>query len=118
MNLVHDALDAQVVDRHGIRIGRVDGIVLTWDDGAPPCVAFIELGPVPLAHRLHPRIGAWLVRWLRGRGSAMAEPFRVPWTALRRTGNDFAIDCEAADTPAWAGEHWTRERVVGRIPGA
>ena len=118
MDLVHGGLDAQLVDRVGMKIGRIDSIVLEVGGDGPPRVVAAELGPVPLAGRVHPRLAAWLAGWLERRGSALAKPYRIAWSALRRVDNDFQVDVDAASTPIWAGEHWTRERVIGRLPGA
>ncbi len=121
MRIVHDCLDAQLLDRRGTKMGRVDSIVAVVDDEAPdrpPTVVAIEIGAVPLAHRLHPRIGRWVARWLARRDAANARPFRIDWSDLRRRGNDFVVDVDARDTPAWTSERWAASRIVKRIPGA
>ena len=118
MDLVHDCLDAQLVDRAGRKIGRIDSIVIALDDDGPPRVVAVECGPLPLARRIHPRLAAWLGGWLRRRGSPLSTPYRIAWSQLRSAGRDFAIDADAASTPLDAGERWTRENVIGRIPGA
>ena len=65
MNLTRDILDQQVVDRAGQRLGKVDGVILELRDGEPPRVAAIEIGPVTLTRRIHPRLAEWLGGWLR-----------------------------------------------------
>lgn len=118
MDLVHDYLDAQRVDRAGTKIGRIDSLVIAVDGDGPPRIVAAESGPVPLARRIHPRLAAWLAGWLRRRGSPLAQPYRIAWAELRPYGRDFAIGIEGASTPLDAGERWTREHVVCRIPGA
>ncbi|HEX8073129.1 MAG TPA: hypothetical protein VF546_24490 [Pyrinomonadaceae bacterium] len=118
MDLVRDCLDKQLVDRRGRKMGRVDGIVLAWEPGAQPRVVGIEVGAVTQAARLHPRLGAWLARFVRRRGRAQADPYRIPWAKVTPTGNDVTVGVEAERTPALAWERWLREHVIGRIPGA
>ena len=58
MNLVHDVLDRVVVDRNEKHLGRVDGLVLELRDGAPPRVAYVEIG----AETASRRVAGWLTR--------------------------------------------------------
>ena len=119
MELIHDVLDAQLLDRKGRKIGRVDSIVVALDVAGPPRVVGVESGPVPLAARVHPALAARLSAWLRRRGSVLATPYRIAWSSLRRDGNDFAVDdTDAGTTPIFAGERWTREHLIGHVPGA
>jgi hypothetical protein len=118
MRLVHDCLDAQLIDRAGVRFGRVDRIVVVIDGDRPPSATVVEIGAVAIAARAHPRVGAWLARWFARRGSVLATPFTIPCPALRRDGNDFRVELDATTTPAWTGERWARDRIVARIPGS
>ena len=52
MDLVRDVLDKQLVDRHGTKMGRVDGIVVELRPGRPPEVIALETGPLTLARRI------------------------------------------------------------------
>ena len=118
MELIHDVLDAQLRDRDGRKIGRIDSIVIAVDDAGPPRVVAVECGPVPLAMRVHPRLASWLARWLQRRRPVLAVSWRIDWSALRRADNDYVVDAADARVPAQAGERWTRERVIDRIPGS
>src|SRR3954468_21081815 len=60
LHLAHDLLDAQLMDRRGERIGRVDELVLELREGEPARVVAILVGGTPRAER----IGHWMV-WLR-----------------------------------------------------
>lgn len=117
MNLTRDILDQQVVDRTGQRLGKVDGIILELRDGEPPRVAAIEIGPVTLTRRIHPRLAEWLGRWLRRHGPRSDGTLRIPWSKVRAIGVDVRVDLIADGTPARAWEEWLREHVVRRIPG-
>jgi hypothetical protein len=118
VDLVHDLLDQQVFDKQEKPIGRVDGIVLTLRDGAPPRVREVRIGGTVLARRLHPRLARWAA-WLRGRwGTRDATPTALAVKSLRRRGLGWATDdVDARDTPALAWELWLRTHVVARLPG-
>jgi sporulation protein YlmC with PRC-barrel domain len=119
MELVRDILDKQVVDRNETKMGKVDGIVAELREGAPPRVAFIEIGSVALARRLGPRLGR-LVSRLSARlgGEAHREPYRVPWQKVRDIGVDIELDLEVHETTIFDWQDWLRDHVIGKIPGA
>ncbi len=48
MELIHDLLDKDVLDRNGRTMGRVDGIVIEVRESAPPRVVCIEIGAAAL----------------------------------------------------------------------
>jgi hypothetical protein len=117
-DLVRDVLDEQLVDRHGVRIGKVDGVVLEVREGRPPRVVAVETGAVTLAARLHPRLGRWLARLIRHWGLPVNARERIPWSRVSFKGIDLRVDADAEEMGALAAERWLRERVVGRIPGS
>jgi sporulation protein YlmC with PRC-barrel domain len=117
MNLTRDILDQQVVDRTGQRLGKVDGVILEVRKGQPPRISAIEIGPVTLARRMHPRLAAWLGRWLTRHGPRSDGTLRIPWSKVRSIGVDVRVDLEAEGTTARAWEEWLRDRVIRRIPG-
>ncbi|MCA1815310.1 MAG: hypothetical protein LC746_02670 [Acidobacteria bacterium] len=118
MDLVRDCLDKQLVDRHGRRMGRVDGIVIEIGGDAQPRVASVEVGVVTQVSRLHPRLGRFAARLARRWGKAAGDPYRIPWSQITATGVNVTAGVEAEKTPAFAWEKWLRAKVVGRIPGA
>jgi sporulation protein YlmC with PRC-barrel domain len=118
MNLIRDVLDKQLVDRNGQPMGKVDGLVLELGDGGPPRVAYVEVGALTQARRLHPRLGKWVARLMKRWGVKSDESFRIPWSKIVVTGNDVTAGVEAEETPALSLELWLRKKVVGRIPGA
>jgi sporulation protein YlmC with PRC-barrel domain len=116
MELGRQVLDQQLVDRHGVNIGKVDGIVLQLRDDQPPRVAAILTGGHLLARRLHPRIES-LARWLTRRwGPGNLEPLRIPWSKVMKIGVDVKVDVAAEQGVPW--EHWVREHILRHIPGA
>jgi sporulation protein YlmC with PRC-barrel domain len=118
VELVRDLLDNQVIDRRGLRIGKVDGVLLSVVDGRAPRVIAIELGVTTLAHRLHPRIGRWLERTIRRHRMRLLERTRIPWSRVARVGIDLRVDLDGERTRAHVGERWLRTHLVARIPGS
>ena len=116
MDLVRDLLDAQLVDRHGRNIGRVDGIVLNLRHGSPPRVAAMEIGAVTLARRLH------VERWFRAVMSRISpvsiEPVRLGLETIRDVGVDIELDVDADSDPGLLRlEKWLERHVISKIPG-
>ena len=117
MHLVADVLDKQVTDRERQPLGRVDGIVILTRRGLPPRVAFLELGTVTLARRLHPRLARW-VEWIERRfGVHQETPLRLNFDRITSVGLDVRVDVDGRRTTAFVWEDWWRG-VLRHIPGA
>ena len=116
MDLISEVLDNQLVDCNQVRMGRADGIVAVLRKKQPPCLAYIESGPITLAARLHPRLGRWLANVVSKFDLTYLESFRIPWPKVLDVGIDIALDLEAEHTAAFALERWLRKRIIGRIP--
>ncbi len=116
LDLIKDVLDNQLVDLHGRRMGKADGIVIRLRKDKPPKVAYIEVGGPTLAARLHPRLGKWATDLAKRFGPG-GEPYRIPWSKLKSVGIDIQVLVDAEKTPVLAFEQWLREHVVSRIPG-
>ena len=118
LHLVHDVLDAQLVDRHKRKIGRVDSLVLTLADGRPPRVTAILVGgPVRAA-----RSGRWmqlLSRAMRVLGRVRTQGVSViPFSQVRRIADTIQVDVDGDELDAGHLEAWLAERVVRHIPGS
>ena len=118
MKLIRDCLDKQLVDRHGHKMGRVDGIVLEFAADTQPRIAAVEVGAVTQYRRIHQRLARFVAACARRWGREHPDPYRIPWAQVVPTGNDVTVDVEAEETPALAWERWLRARVIARIPGA
>jgi sporulation protein YlmC with PRC-barrel domain len=118
MELSLDVLDQQVIDREGKLMGKVDGIVLELRDGKPPRVARLVIGGGTAARRVNARFGAWLLRWRQRWGPENDRPLEVPWSKVLKIGVDVKVDIDCEETSAFAWEHWVRDHIIGRIPGA
>jgi sporulation protein YlmC with PRC-barrel domain len=118
MKLGQALLDQQVIDRNDRLMGKVDGVVLELRKGRPPRVAALVIGGGTAARRVHPRWARWLLQWRRRWGPRTDEPLEVPWSKVLKIGVDVKVDLDAERTSALAWEHWIRDRIIGRIPGA
>lgn len=116
MDIVRQILDQQLVDRSGINIGKVDGVLLELRGDLPPRISAVLTGGHLLARRFHPRIESWVRRLTRRWGPRNDEPFRIPWSKVRKIGIDVRVDVGADEMVPW--EHWVRDHIIGRIPGA
>ena len=116
IDLGQQVLDQQLVDRSDHNMGKVDGVALELREGEPPRVAAILTGGHLFSRRLHPRIERWVRRLTIGFAPSQLEPIRIPWSRVKKIGVDVKVDFSAADAMPW--EHWVRDRIVRRIPGA
>ena len=118
LNLVHDVLDAQLVDRRKRKIGRVDALTLELrDDGSPRVAAILIGGPVRAE-----RIGRWMTRLSKlmrrlGRVSRSGTS-RIPFDAVRCIGETIQVDVDGESLETDHLEDWLKEHVVCRIPGS
>jgi hypothetical protein len=118
LHLTHDVLDAQLLDRHDKRIGRVDALALELRPGRPPRVATILVGGPVRAQR----IGRWMV-WLSGVMRTLgrvrsAGVSRIPFSAVRCIGSTIKVDVDGDELESGHAERWLAEHVICRIPGA
>jgi hypothetical protein len=118
VRLVESCLDKQLIDRRGRKMGRVDGIVLTVAAGARPRVAYVEIGAVARARRLHPTIARWVAAWSRRWGAMRENPYRLSFDRVVVEGVNVLAAVDAEATPALAWERVLRRVIVKRIPGA
>ena len=116
MDIGRQMLDQQLVDRNDLAVGKVDDIVLELRDGAAPRIAALLTGGHILAHRLHPGLERLMRRMTRGWGPGSHEPLRIPWSKVRKIGIDVKVDIGADEWLPW--EHWVRDHIIRRIPGA
>jgi hypothetical protein len=118
IDIIRDILDKQLIDKEETKMGRVDGIVLSIDDG-PPRIDHFELGLAVLARRVHPRLERWL-QALRERWSPRRSARQmVPWSAvLDINPHAIQLDLNAIETPAFDWERWLRKHIVSKIPGS
>jgi sporulation protein YlmC with PRC-barrel domain len=116
MDIGREILDQQLVDRTGVNIGKVDGVMLELREGSAPRVSAVLTGGHLFARRLHPRIESWMRKLTSGWGPESHEPFRIPWSKVKKIGVDVKVDIEADRVIPW--ERWIQDHIISRIPGA
>ena len=118
MHVFRDLLDKQLLDMNGIKIGKIDGIVMTAAPGGQPRLASIELGSVTLARRLGPRAARLVARIAEAISGKRYVPFRIPWNKITDIGVDVEVAVELQSTPLNAWRQRLREHIHSHIPGA
>ena len=118
LQLSHDVIDSQLVDKHREKIGRVDELLIELEEGKPPRVATIVIGGMARARR----VGDWLVACHRAVHALFGEReehvSHVPFDAVRCIADTIELDVEAKELESMHLERWLGERVICRIPGA
>ena len=117
-DLVRDLLDTKVVDRHGREMGRVDGVILETEDGRPPRVAAIELGPSTLFRRVRPMLGRWASGLERALGIDEGRPLRIPFAQILDLADHVKVDLAAGETPAMTLERRLRAIIRATLGGS
>jgi sporulation protein YlmC with PRC-barrel domain len=116
-----EVLDRQIVDPNGRLAGRVDDLELVFpEEGTgPPYVVAIISGPGALARRLGGRLGAWIETALgRLQDQRPAHPARLPFSVVKRIGNDVEVSVTRETLESDRLERWVAKHVIGKIPGA
>lgn len=115
-------LDRQIIDRDGRLSGKVDDLELTppeGDEGGPPVVTAVLAGPGALARRLRGSLGAWLESvYSRLHPSAEPGPARIPFGVVKEIAATVGLSVPKSDLELSQFEAWTRDHLIGRIPGA
>jgi hypothetical protein len=118
LHLVHDVQDAQLHDRKHRNIGRVDGLVLEFQEGRPLRVATILVGG-PIRDE---RIGRWvlgLTRLLRKFARMKSDGVsQIPFSAVREISHCVEVDVDGQTLESEHLERWLCENVVRRVPGS
>lgn len=118
LELVHDVLDAQLVDHVKEKVGRIDSLLLELRDGEPPRIAAILMGGPVRAARIG-RVMVWLSHAMRALGRVQRRGVtRVDWAAVREIGDTIRIEVEERTLESEYVERWLSRHVICRIPGA
>jgi sporulation protein YlmC with PRC-barrel domain len=113
-------LDRQLIDKDGRLAGKVDDLELELPSGGgPPVVTAILSGPGALSRRVGGRLGAWLEAVSnRLRGGDDRHPARVSFGLVKRIGSAVDLSVAKAELETNRLEAWTRDHLIGRLPGA
>jgi hypothetical protein len=121
LHLSLDLLDRQLLDRNATPCGNVDDVELIVESDGNVRVTALLTGPGMLAPRLGARrLGAWLHRTSQ---ALRPDPdgrdrSRVPIELAYEIGPAVRIAVDAADLASHDLEGWTRDHVIGNVPGA
>lgn len=99
MLLVRQVLDREIVDRDGLKSGKVDDIVLRLSENGPPVVDAIRCHNGALADQLGPRAGgleAWFQRRVLGYPTKR-NPIDVPWFRVTKIDVVVRLDVDRLD---------------------
>ena len=114
-------LDRQLLDRNGRLCGKVDDLELTEPDRSGNVyVSAIVCGPGALLSRMgRRRLGGWLRRTVaREFPSTRDDPVRIPFSVVSDIGSHVTLAMDSEEVATFAAERWTRDHVIGHIPGS
>src|SRR5690242_16510243 len=116
MHVARDLLDREVVDRNGREMGRVDGVLLDVQDGKPPQLAAILIGPSALGYRLQPGLGRLVRRIERWWRLGENRPAQIGFSDVVEIGRRVRLRLAVGDTDVDALERRLRDWIAW-LPG-
>jgi hypothetical protein len=112
-------LDRQIVDKDGKMAGNIDDLELTEDPNGAPYVTAILAGPGALARQLGGKIGHWMESVHRRlHEDEQPGPPRISFGVVRKIDNHVEVIVSREELAISRFEDWTRDHIIGRIPGA
>ncbi len=118
LQLGKHVLDKGILDRDGLRCGKVDDLVVEVpDDGSDPYLVALVTGPQAFSRTVG-RPLAWAARTVyRLLGVERPEPVEVEWEHVAAIDVAVHLDFDSEHTPLQAVADAAR-RIVEKIPGA
>jgi sporulation protein YlmC with PRC-barrel domain len=111
-------LDRQILDRHGVRCGKVDDLELTVDEDGPPRVTAVIVGPGALLTRTHhTRLGHWLRRLIPVLSDGH-DGGRIPIRHVAALDDHVTVSLEAEQLASHHVETWVQDHVIAHLPGS
>ena len=124
MDLGKHVLDKELLDRRGLRAGRVDDLILEIPDGhdgavlPEPEVAAIVSGPMALQPILSAPM-RWLARHVyRLLGLKDPRPVEIPWSDVTKIDVAVHMDQDRDGSGMTALAKAVDRRFIGHVPGA
>ena len=113
-------LDHQLRARDGELCGKVDDLEIEPTDDGTWYVTAILTGPGHLLYRVRRRVvGQWLSKLTTHiERSTLDDPGRIPYSRVSDIGVTVDLAVDADDVATFAAERWTRDHIVGHIPGS
>lgn len=121
IQLGRQVLDKGVRDRHGLRCGKVDDLVLEVPDqetSVPPRLRALLTGPTAFASTLPAPLPALTRMLYRLLGVRDPHPLEIGWRHVTRIGPTVDLDIDAAHSDIDALADVLDERVIRHLPGA
>lgn len=113
-----DLLDRQILDRDDEPVGKVDDVELSDPAHGPIRLVALLLGPQAYGYRLGGRLGRWIAATSE-RLSGTAEPIRLPMELVDQIGVSIKLKVGINELDRVERlDHWLRDYLIGRIPGA
>jgi len=118
MDLVRDILDKQLLDQNGVKMGKIDGLLLVVEAGRQPHVTHIQLGAVVLARRLGSLCGR-IVEEIAARfgGEERRHPIMIPWSKIADIGVDIELAIDSRKSPLSDVANWLNRKITARFGG-
>jgi hypothetical protein len=114
-----ELLDRQIVDVAGDPAGKVDDLELTELEDGTLVVSAILSGPGALGGRLGGRLGtAVATMFVRLHLEEDPQPARISFGVVKDIGSRAALSISRDHLDVNRLEHWVRDRLIARIPGA
>ena len=117
MDVVRDVLDKAIVDRNGRPLGRADGLTVTIQDGEPPRLTSVLIGPIALADRLAPAVGRWVAALERALDLPKDRPVSLPFDCVEADPMHLTASVAGSETSGLVFEQRC-QRWLARIPGS
>jgi hypothetical protein len=118
IDLMRQVLDKQLKDRHGEKIGKVDGLILGRGPGEVLRVVAIETGLPTVLRRVSRGLASVVSRFASRLSAPLLRSARMAFREVLEIDDvEIRMDVSAAVTAARQGERWLSEHVVRRIPG-
>jgi len=113
-------LDHQLRARDRELCGKVDDLEIESTEDGTWYVTAILTGPGHLLYRLRRRTaGRWLSRLTTHiERSTLDDPGRIPYGRVSDIGVTVDLAVDADDVASFAAERWTRDHIIGHIPGS
>src|SRR4051794_12804936 len=118
IHLVRDCLDKQAIDENGRKMGRVDGVIIDISGPGRPRVISIEIGAGTLARRLPWPFSTLLGAIARKLSAPREAGLSIPWNKVKVQRNEMIAQIDSDQSPVRELEHWVRDTIITRIPGA
>jgi sporulation protein YlmC with PRC-barrel domain len=114
-------VDKEILDRDGLRAGKVDDLLLILPDGGgdvSPEVVAIVTGPTALSRNFSRPVRALVRGGYRLLGLRAPRPSLIAWEHVHRIGVVIEVDVDRAEAGWSALGDAVNRRFIQRLPGA